>query len=61
MVCRRQRQMCIRDRLIGIPLNIIVGNKFLENEEVELLARNGESSINPVSDLKTILDFFKTK
>ena len=47
--------------LIGIPLNIIVGNKYLENEEVELLARNGESSINPVSDLKTILDFFKTE
>ena len=47
--------------LIGIPLNIIVGNKYLENEEVELLARNGESSLNPVSDLKTILDFFKTQ
>ena len=47
--------------LIGIPLNIIVGNKYLENGEVELIARNGESSINPVSDLKTILDFFKTK
>ena len=41
--------------------NIIVGNKYLENKEVELIARNGESSINPVSDLKTILDFFKTK
>ena len=45
--------------LIGIPLNIIVGKKFLENKEVELLRRNGDSSMNPIDDVKTILDFFK--
>ncbi len=45
--------------LIGIPLNIIIGNKYLENKEVELVGRNGEKSTNPISDLKEILDFFK--
>ena len=45
--------------LIGIPLNIIIGNKYLENKEVELVGRKGEKSTNPISDLKEILDFFK--
>ena len=47
--------------LIGIPLNIIIGKQFTENKEVELKSRNGESSINPISDIETILDFFKDK
>ena len=47
--------------LIGIPLNIIIGKSFLENKEVELKGRNGQSSSNPISDIKTILDFFKNK
>jgi prolyl-tRNA synthetase len=47
--------------LIGIPLNIIIGKKYLEKKEIELKSRNGESSINPISDIKTILDFFKNK
>jgi prolyl-tRNA synthetase len=47
--------------LIGIPLNIIIGKSFLENQEVELKGRNGQSSSNPISDIKTILDFFKNK
>ena len=52
--------MKIKDsELIGIPLNIIVGKKFLENKEIELLRRNGDSSMNPIDDVKTILDFFK--
>ena len=45
--------------LIGIPLNIIIGKKYLENKEIELVGRNGDSSINPIDDIKTILDFFK--
>ena len=47
--------------LIGIPLNIIIGKQFTENKEVELKSRSGESSINPISDIETILDFFKHK
>ena len=47
--------------LIGIPLNIIIGKQYLEKKEIELKSRNGESSINPISDIKTILDFFKNK
>ena len=47
--------------LIGIPLNIIIGKQYLENKEIELKSRNGESSTNPISDIKTILDFFKDK
>ena len=45
--------------LIGIPLNIIIGKKYLENNEIELIGRNGENSSNPIEDIKTILDFFK--
>ena len=47
--------------LIGIPLNIIIGKKFLENHEVEIQGRNGQTSSNPISDMKTILNFFKDK
>ena len=47
--------------LIGIPLNIIIGKQFTENKEVELKSRSGESSLNPISDIETILDFFKDK
>ncbi|MDG1722303.1 MAG: proline--tRNA ligase [SAR86 cluster bacterium] len=47
--------------LIGIPLNIIIGKQFIENKEVELKSRSGESSINPIADIKTILEFFKDK
>ena len=47
--------------LIGIPLNIIIGKQFIENKEVELKSRSGESSINPISDIETILDFFKNR
>ena len=47
--------------LIGIPLNIIIGKQFIENKEVELKSRSGESSLNPISDIETILEFFKDK
>ena len=45
--------------LIGIPLNIVIGKKFTENNDVELIGRNGEISSNSIEDIKTILDFFK--
>jgi prolyl-tRNA synthetase len=45
--------------LIGIPLNIIIGKKFIETNEIELKSRNGDSSTNNISNIKTILDFFK--
>ena len=45
--------------LVGIPLNIVIGKKFTENNEVELIGRNGEISSNSIEDIKTILDFFK--
>ncbi len=47
--------------LIGIPLNIIIGKQFIENKEVELKSRSGESSINSIADIETILEFFKDK
>ncbi len=47
--------------LMGIPLNIIIGKQFIENNEIELKARTGESSSNDIGDTKTILDFFKNK
>ena len=45
--------------LIGIPLNIVIGKKFTEDNEVELIGRNGEISSNSIEDIKTILEFFK--
>ena len=47
--------------LIGIPLNIVIGKKFLENKEIELKGRDGQSSTNSITDIKTILEFFKDK
>ena len=47
--------------LIGIPLNIVIGKNYLENKEVELIGRNGETSSNPITEIKTILEFFKDR
>ena len=47
--------------LIGVPLNIIIGKQYLENKEVELKSRSGESSVNNISEMQTILNFFKNK
>ena len=47
--------------LIGIPLNIIIGKKFIEKEEIEFRTRTGDTSLSNISDSKTILDFFKNK
>ena len=45
--------------LIGIPLNIVIGKQYIETNEVEIKSRSGDSSLNDISNLKTILDFFK--
>ena len=47
--------------LIGIPLNIIIGKKYLKSKEIELISRDGQTSSNSIGDIKTILDFFKNK
>ena len=47
--------------LIGIPLNIIIGKKYLASKEIELISRDGQTSSNSIGDIKTILDFFKNK
>ena len=45
--------------LIGVPINIIVGKQYLENEEIELKHRNGRSSAGRAEDIKTIFEHFK--
>ena len=47
--------------LIGIPVNIIIGNKFLESGEVELKHRNGQSSTNTITEITTIFEHFKNQ
>ena len=47
--------------LIGIPLNIIIGKKYLASKEIELISRDGQTSSNSIGDIKTILDFFKNQ
>jgi len=47
--------------LIGIPVNVIIGNKFLESGEVELQHRNGQSSINNITEITTIFEHFKNQ
>ena len=45
--------------LIGVPINIVVGKQYLENEEIELKHRNGQISAGRVEDIKTIFEHFK--
>ena len=47
--------------LIGIPVNIIIGNNFLESGEVELKHRNGQSSINNITEITSIFEHFKNQ
>ena len=57
--------MCIRDRddgfgkkikdseLIGVPLSIVFGKNFTENNEVEIIFRNGKkvaSALNKIQE-----------
>ena len=46
--------------LIGIPMNIIIGKNYLQNNEIELKHRDGQSSIGKVEDIKTIFEHFKS-
>jgi prolyl-tRNA synthetase len=45
--------------LIGIPINIIIGKQYLQNSEIELKHRDGQSSIGNVEDIITIFEHFK--
>jgi len=45
--------------LIGIPISIIVGKQYLQNGEIELKHRDGQSSIGKVEDIATIFDHYK--
>jgi len=45
--------------LIGIPVNIIIGKQYLQNNEVELKHRDGQSSIGKVKDITTIFEHYK--
>jgi prolyl-tRNA synthetase len=47
--------------LIGIPVNVIIGNKFLESGEVELQHRNGQSSTNNITEITSIFEHFKNQ
>ena len=47
--------------LIGIPVNIIIGNKFVESGEVELKHRNGQNSINSIAEVTSIFEHFKNQ
>ena len=45
--------------LIGIPINIIIGKQFVQNNEIELKHRDGQSSIGKVKDITTIFEHYK--
>ena len=45
--------------LIGIPMNVIIGKQYLQNNEIELKHRDGQSSIGNISDIKTIFEHYK--
>ena len=45
--------------LIGIPVNVIIGKQYLQNGEIELKHRDGQSSIGKVEDIATIFDHYK--
>ena len=46
--------------LIGIPINIIIGKQYLQNNEIELKHRDGQSSIGKIEDITTIFEHFKS-
>tara|TARA_B100000787_G_scaffold11187_1_gene8360 strand:+ start:285 stop:1565 length:1281 start_codon:yes stop_codon:yes gene_type:complete len=47
--------------LIGIPVIVIIGNKFIESGEVELKHRNGQSSTNNITEITSIFEHFKNQ
>ena len=46
--------------LIGIPISVIVGKQYLQNNEVELKHRGGQSSTGTVEDILTIFEHYKS-
>ena len=46
--------------LLGIPLNIVIGNKFAKEDLVEIQTRQGDSSLTKLDDLNEILDHYKS-
>ena len=47
--------------LIGIPINVIIGKQYLQNNEVELKHRDGQSSTGKVEDILTIFEHYKSR
>ena len=45
--------------LVGIPINIILGNKFLDDGSIELRTRDGQESVSNIEDLKLLFNHFK--
>ena len=45
--------------LLGIPFNIVIGNKFVKEDLVEIQTRQGGSSLTKLDDLNEILDHYK--
>ena len=45
--------------LIGVPINVIIGKQYLQNNEIELKHRDGQSSIGKVEDITTIFEHYK--
>ena len=45
--------------LLGIPLSIVIGNKFVKEDLVEIQTRQGDSSLTKLDDLNEILDHYK--
>ena len=45
--------------LIGVPINVVIGKQYLQNGEIELKHRDGQSSIGTVEDIATIFDHYK--
>ena len=45
--------------LLGIPMNIVIGNKFVKEDLVEIKTRQGDSSLTKLDDLNAILDHYK--
>ena len=45
--------------LVSIPINIILGNKFLDDGSIELRTRDGQESVSNIEDLKLLFNHFK--
>ena len=46
--------------LIGVPINVIIGKQYLQNNEIELKHRDGQSSTGTVEDILTIFEHYKS-